>query len=111
MPDRGCACVQTAHTLYTLRVTSAVSSGVGMAGIAFFAANKTILRAPAMDLSSGNATMVHTMRVAAPQGSMAASVFVGKFDGTGGHLQARTIQLVSLDLPLTHNFCTKWQKF
>ena len=86
-PDKGCARVQTAHTLYTLRVTAAVTSGVGKAGIAFFAANKTILSAPAIDLPAGNSS-VHTMRVAAPQGSMAASVFVGKFDGTGGHLQA-----------------------
>lgn len=83
--------MQTAHTLYTLRVTAAVSSGVGTAGIAFFGADKTILSAPAIDLPAGNSS-VHTMRVAAPQGSMAASVFVGKFDGTGGHLQARPSQ-------------------
>ena len=86
-PEKGCARVQTAHTLYTLRVTAAVSSGVGKAGIAFFAADKTILSAPAIDLPASNSS-VHTMRVAAPQGSMAASVFVGKFDGAGGHLQA-----------------------
>ena len=83
--------VQTAHTLYALRVTAAVSSGVGKAGIAFFGADKTILSAPAIDLPAGNSS-VHTMRVAAPQGSMAASVFVGKFDGAGGHLQARPCQ-------------------
>ena len=80
--------MQTAYTLYTLRVTTSVNSGVGKAGVAFFAANKTILSAPAIDLPAGNSS-VHTMRVSAPQGSMAASVFVGKFDGMGGQLQAR----------------------
>ena len=88
----GWACAQTAQTLYTLRITAAVSSGKATAGVAFFAANKTILLAPAIDLE-GNNTALHTVRIAAPQGAMAASVFVGKFDSTGGHIQARTLLL------------------
>ena len=87
---RGCARAQTAQTLYTLRVTATVSSGKATAGVAFFGANKTILSAPAMDLEGANAA-VRTVRISAPQGAMAASVFVGKFDSTGGHLQARTL--------------------
>ena len=67
-----------------------MSSGKGTAGVAFFAANKTILSAPAIDLE-GASTALHTVRVSAPQGAMAASVFVGKFDSTGGHIQARTL--------------------
>ena len=91
---RGCVCTQTAQTLYTLRITAAVSSGKATAGVAFFAANKTILSAPAIDLE-GASTALHTVRVSAPQGAMAASVFVGKFDSTGGHIQARTLPAVA----------------
>ena len=79
---------QTGATLYTLRVTAAVSSGVGTAGIAFFNANGTRFSfAPAVDLQSRNATTL-TFRISAPHGVVAASVYVGKFDGEG-HIEVR----------------------
>ena len=77
---------QAAGVLYLLQTHAAVSEGLGTAGIAFFDAGGEIIAAPAMDLHGANAT-AHTMRVSAPQGSMAVSVFVGKFDGAGGRIE------------------------
>ena len=108
----GCACAQTAQTLYTLRVMAAVSSGTATAGVAFFAADKTLLRAPAIDLEGASAA-VRTVRISAPQGAMAASVFVGKFDSTGGHLQARALAAGLLLPPASLPACeaiSVWQQ-
>ena len=56
--------------------------------MAFFDAGGEIIAAPAMVLAGANAT-TRTMRISAPQGCMAVSVFVGKFDGAGGHVEVR----------------------
>ena len=89
-----------------------MSSGKATAGVTFFAANKTILQASAIDLE-GNNTALHTVRIAAPQDAMAASIFVGKFDSTGGHIQARTLpaglQHPPTSLPVHIGFAV-WQQ-
>ena len=78
---------QTPGTLYSLHVTTAVSSGMGTAGVAFFGANGTkVVYAPAMDLQATNAT-AHTLRIRAPPNVLAASVYIGKFDGSEGHIE------------------------
>ncbi|KAK9823048.1 hypothetical protein WJX81_003290 [Elliptochloris bilobata] len=78
--------VVAAGTLYTLRVKAAVSSGAATAGVAFYNASGAIIAAPATDLESKNTT-TRTFSVTAPLGVMAASVYVGKFDGTGGDVK------------------------
>jgi hypothetical protein len=80
--------MQAPSTLYTLQLTAAVSAGAGVAGIAFFAANGSVLAAPAIELAGASPAAV-SLRMSSPQSAMAASVFVGKFDGTGGHVEAR----------------------
>ena len=74
--------------LYLLQTYAAVSEGLGTAGVVFYDAGGEVMQAPAMDLEGANTTL-RTMRVSAPQGAMAVSVFVGKFDSTGGHIEAR----------------------
>ena len=78
---------QTPGTLYSLQVTTAVSSGMGLAGVAFFGANGTkVVYAPAMELQATNAT-THTFQIRAPPNVLAASVYVGKFDGSEGLIE------------------------
>lgn len=72
--------------VYLLQAKLAVSTGAAVAGIVFFDAGGLMITAPAMDLLGANAT-TRTMRFSAPQGSMAAAGFIGKFDGAGGHIQ------------------------
>jgi hypothetical protein len=78
------ACAQAPSTLYTLRLTAAVSAGAATAGVAFFGADGAVITAAAADTTGSTA-----LRMASPQGAMAASVFVGKFDGEGGCVEAR----------------------
>ena len=93
--------LQAAGVLYLLQTTLAVSAGTATAGVAFFDAGGRIIAAPAMDLLGANAT-ARTMRVSAPQGCMAVSVFVGKFDGAGGHVEVRPGSwLLDRTLPLS----------
>ena len=87
-PTSARARAQAPSTLYTLQLTAAVSAGAGVAGVAFFAANGSVLAAPAIELA-GEAPAAASLRMSSPQSSMAASVFVGKFDGAGGHVEAR----------------------
>jgi hypothetical protein len=75
---------QAPSTLYTLRLTAAVSAGAATAGVAFFGADGAVITAAAADTTGSTA-----LRMASPQGAMAASVFVGKFDGEGGCVEAR----------------------